>query len=64
MGRMSPVKERMIKVIEDLPEDSSYEDILRELALARMVDRGLADADAGRTIANEEMKSRIEAWRK
>jgi predicted transcriptional regulator len=28
-----------------------------------MVERGLADSDAGRTISHEEMGRRIESWR-
>ena len=36
--------------------------IVRELALRLMVRRGLDDADAGRTISNEEMRSRIRSW--
>jgi len=52
-------KEQMVKIIEAQPEDSSYDEILRELAFARMIDRGLADADAGRTISNQEMQERI-----
>ena len=55
-------KGRMIAIIENQPEDSSYDEILRELALARMIDRGLADSDAGRTITNEEMGRRIRTW--
>ena len=61
---MSEVKERMVKIINDLPEDSSYDQILRELALARMIDRGLGDSDAGRVISNEEMDRRIRSWGK
>jgi len=55
-------KEQMVKVIEAQPEDSSYDEILRELAFARMVDRGLADSDTGRTISNQEMQERIRSW--
>jgi predicted transcriptional regulator len=29
-----------------------------------MVQRGLADSDAGRAISNEEMGRRIRSWRK
>jgi predicted transcriptional regulator len=29
-----------------------------------MVEGGLADSDAGRTISNEEMGRRIESWRR
>ena len=44
---MSPVKEQLIRLIEDQPDDSSHEEILRELAFAAMVERGVADSDAG-----------------
>lgn len=57
-------KEHMLQAIEELPEDSSYEEILRELAFARMIERGLADSDAGRTISHEEMGRRIASWAK
>jgi len=61
---MSTVKEQFIKLIEDQPEDSSSEEIIREMAFAAMVNRGIADSDAGRTISNSEMVSRIESWRR
>jgi predicted transcriptional regulator len=61
---MSPSKEQFIRVIEDQPDDSSPEELLRELAFAVMVERGLADSDAGRTITNQEMARQIESWRK
>jgi len=57
-------KHQMIRIIEQQPENSSYDDILRELAFARMIARGLADSDAGRTISHKEMKRVIESWRK
>lgn len=57
-------KEQMIEIIQNQPDDSSYEEILRELAFARMVRRGLADSDAGNTITNEEMQQRIQTWSK
>ena len=61
---MSPVKEELIRLIEDQPDDSSREEILRELAFSAMVERGIADSDAGRTVSNEEMARRIESWRR
>jgi predicted transcriptional regulator len=61
---MSPAKERLIRLIEDQPDDSSAEEILRELAFSAMVERGIADSDAGRTISNDEMARRIESWRR
>ncbi len=61
---MNSIKERMTNIIKELPDDSSYDEILRELAFARMVDRGILDSNAARTISNEEMKRRIITWRK
>ena len=60
---MSSPKEQMVKIIQDQPEDSSYDELLRELAFARMVERGLADSDARRTISHVEMGHRIKTWR-
>jgi len=37
----------MTKIIQEQPEDASYEEILRELAFERMVERGLEDSRKG-----------------
>jgi hypothetical protein len=42
------VKEQMIRLVQEQPDDGSFEEILRELAFPRMVDRGLSDSAAGR----------------
>jgi predicted transcriptional regulator len=55
-------KDQVRKILEELPDDSSFEEILREMAFERMIERGLADADAGRVIGNDEMKRRIDEW--
>lgn len=59
---MSTAKDELAKMLENQPEDSSPEQIVRELAFHVMVQRGLADSEAGRTISNEEMQHRIRSW--
>ena len=59
---MSSVKEKMTEVIRSQPDDASYEEIMKELAFERMVERGIEDARKGRVISNEEMKRRIKTW--
>ena len=59
---MSSVKDKILQIIGDQPDDSSYDEILRELAFVRMVERGLSDSEAGRTVSNEEMGRRIRTW--
>lgn len=58
------VKEKITKVVLSQPEDASYDEIMRELAFERMIDRGLEDVRAGRVISNDEMASRIRTWQK
>jgi len=61
---MASAKETMAEIIARQPDDSSYDEILRELAFARMVQRGLEDSDAGRTVSNEDIKEKLDSWRK
>lgn len=61
---MATAKEELTKLIQDQPDDSSYDEILRELAFNLMVQRGLRDSDEGKTISNDEMGRRIQTWQK
>jgi Asp-tRNA(Asn)/Glu-tRNA(Gln) amidotransferase B subunit len=61
---MSMAKEELARLIQQQPEGSSSEEIVRELAFHVMVQRGLADSDAKRIISNDEMSRRIRSWRK
>lgn len=61
---MSTAKEQITGLVQKQPDDSSYDEIIRELAFHLMVQRGLKDSDEGRTITNEEMGRRINTWQK
>ncbi|MBI5874282.1 MAG: hypothetical protein HZB81_00250 [Deltaproteobacteria bacterium] len=61
---MSNIKEIMTKVIQEQPDDASYEEVLRELAFERMIERGLDDAPKSRVIDNNEMERRIHTWQR
>jgi predicted transcriptional regulator len=60
---MSAVKEMMKEIIARQPDESTFDEILRELIYVRDLQRGLDDANAGRTISDEEMERRIDSWR-
>ena len=49
---MPSAKEQITHIVQEQPEDSSYDEILRELALARMIERGLEDSQGHRTLRN------------
>lgn len=59
---MSTAKEELKQLIAQQPDDSSYDELVRELAFSVMVRRGLKDSDEEYTISNEEMQHRIRTW--
>ena len=61
---MATPKEHITELVQQQPDDSSYDEIIRELAFHLMIERGLKDSDKGRTISNEEMEARIATWLK
>ena len=60
---METVKEKIIKIVTHQPDDSSYDEILHELAFARMVERGIKDMNDGKLKSNEAIKNKIDKWR-
>jgi len=61
---MSTAKEEIARLVDSQPADSTREEIVRELAFHVMVERGLADSDACRTLSNADMERRIRSWHK
>ena len=52
-------KEHAKMIIQSLPDD-----ILKELAFAKMIKKGLDDSINNRVISNDEMKQKIKQWQK
>jgi len=59
---MTTAKEQIIQLVQQQPDDGSYDEIIRELAFHLMIERGLKDSDEGSTISNERMEARIITW--
>ncbi len=59
---MTAPKKQIKKIIDSLPEDSSYDEIIKELAFHKMIEKGLEDSKNNKLISNEEMKKRIKKW--
>ncbi len=64
MPKAMEAKTRMIRLLKSQPPDATYDELLRELAMHRIVDQGLEDIRQGRTIPHQEMKKRVKSWRK
>ena len=52
-------KERVQEVLDRLPDDCSLDEVLYSLYVLQAVDRGLADAEAGRTISHEQVADEL-----
>jgi len=58
------VKEEMKKMLEALPEDCTWEDIQYHIYVREKIERGIAAADAGDVISQEEAEKRVDQWLK
>lgn len=58
------VKEKVIKMIEKLPEDITVSDIMAELYFRQNIDEGLKELDEGKGISQDEAKKRLNRWLK
>jgi hypothetical protein len=57
-------KQDLLRLLQEQPDDSSREELVRELAFSLMVERGLADSDARRVVSDDDMAHRIRLWHK
>ncbi|MDA3941127.1 MAG: hypothetical protein PF693_17755 [Spirochaetia bacterium] len=59
---MNEIKEKMIKIITEQPEDSSFNEILHELSFTVMVNNGLQDSLQNNVISTEQLKKDVSKW--
>ena len=43
------IKEEAHKIIDRLPQEATWDDLMREIYVRETIERGLADSDAGHT---------------
>jgi predicted transcriptional regulator len=53
-------KSRVMELLKNLPEEITVEELIQKLLLIEKVEKGLKDAEEGRTISFEEVNSRFE----
>ena len=59
---MSTVKEEIRKMLDQLPDDVSFEDIQYHIYVRQKIERGLADVAEGRVMSQEELERRMARW--
>ncbi|MEA2032498.1 MAG: hypothetical protein U9N41_02815 [Euryarchaeota archaeon] len=59
---MSTAKEEVQKMLEQIPDDSSFEDIQYQIYVREKIERGLKDIEEGRILDQEEIERRMSKW--
>ena len=53
------IKEEARRLLEKLPENSTWDDLMHEIYVRQAIEAGLADSQAGRTTDVEQVRSRF-----
>ena len=59
---MASAKEEVRKLLDQIPDDSSFEDIQYHIYVREKIERGLKDAEQGRVLSQEEVERRMLKW--
>lgn len=59
---MSTAKEEVRKMLKQIPDDSSFEDIQYHIYVREKIERGLKDIEEGRVLSQEEVERRMSRW--
>jgi len=55
VAKEDTVKAKARELIDQLPENATWDDVAHEIAVRRSIERGLADLEAGRTYTSEAL---------
>ena len=59
---MGSAKDEVRRILEQIPENASFEDIQYHIYVREKIDRGLEDVEQGRVISQEEVERRMRKW--
>ena len=59
---MQTAKEEVLDLLNQLPDDSTLEEIQYHLYVRQKIQRGLQDVDQGNVKSQEEVENRMKKW--
>lgn len=51
-----PIRESAIELIQTLPADASWDELMYRIYVRQAIDRGMADSDADRVVDSAELR--------
>lgn len=61
---MNTVKEEAKRLIDKLPDEVTWDDIMAEIYFKQQVEQGLGDVKEGRVFSHEQVKKMVKEWRR
>ncbi|MBC8185313.1 hypothetical protein H8E88_29820 [candidate division KSB1 bacterium] len=55
-------KDEVTKLLDQVPDDVSFEDIQYHIYVCQKIERGLKDIEEGRVFSQEEVEQRMSKW--
>ncbi len=59
---MTTAREEVRKILDQIPDDSTLEDIQYHIYVRQKIERGLEDVQEGRVLSQEEVERRMSKW--
>ena len=53
------LKEKAIKLVNDLPEDATWDDLMYKIYVQQAIEAGIEDSDAGRTMSVSDVRAKF-----
>jgi predicted transcriptional regulator len=59
---MSTAKEEVRRMLDQIPDDATFEDIQYHIYVREKIEHGLKDIQEGRLLSQEEVEQRMSRW--
>jgi predicted transcriptional regulator len=53
------IKDEAVKIVENLPDDATWEDLLYAVYVRQAIEEGIAEADAGLGFSTDEVRRHL-----
>lgn len=55
-------KQSILKTVQSLPDKTSIEEAMERLFLLQKIQKGIQQADEGKTVSHSKVKEKLEKW--
>lgn len=59
---MHTLKSEVLEMIQAMPDDLTYEDLMKALYIRQQIQKSLDQIETGEILTHEEVKDRISKW--